>query len=121
MTKQEIETLGQHEMNEHGLSDWKMCAVYEEDDIGDEDDIAGTYGRAFLEEKLIWVNMRYADNSTLVREILLHEIAHALIGQREGDQHGQEFWVKLREIGGSVDPIADSAPAQGAYAKSLVL
>jgi hypothetical protein len=27
---------------------------------------------------------------TLVREILLHEIAHALLGQREADQHGEE-------------------------------
>jgi len=70
--------------------------------MGDEDDIAGRYGRAFHEEKLTWVNMRYAEDPKLVREILLHEIAHALLGQREGDQHGEEFWVKLREIGGSV-------------------
>jgi len=32
----------------------------------------------------------------------LHEIAHALLGQREGDQHREEFRVKLREIGGSL-------------------
>lgn len=70
--------------------------------MGDEDDIAGRYGRAFHEERLIWVNMRYADDPTLVREILLHEIAHALLGLREGDQHGEEFRVKLREIGGGL-------------------
>jgi hypothetical protein len=100
MTKQEIEALGQAMVKEHGLSDWTVRAVYEQDDMGDEDDIAGRYGRAFHEERLIWVNMRYADDPTLVREILLHEIAHALLGRREGDQHGKEFRVKLREIGG---------------------
>jgi hypothetical protein len=102
MTKQEIEDLGQAMVKEHGLSDWTVRAVYEQDDMGDEDDIAGSYGRAFHEERLIWVNMRYADDPTLVREILLHEIAHALLGRREGDQHGREFRVKLREIGGGL-------------------
>ena len=101
MTKHEIEALGQAMLEEHRLSDWAVRAVYEEDDIGDEDDIAGRYGRAFHMERLIWVNMRYADNPTLVREILLHEIAHALLGQREGDQHDAKFQVKLREIGGT--------------------
>lgn len=108
MTKQEIEALGEAMLNEHGLSGWITRAVYEQDDMGDEDDIAGSYGRAFHEEKLIWVNMRYANDPTLVREILLHEIAHALLGQREGDQHDQEFWAKLWEIGGClVDTSAD--------------
>lgn len=51
---------------------------------------------------MIWVNMRYADDPTLVREILLHEIAHALLGQREGDQHGEEFRFNLRAIGGAL-------------------
>jgi hypothetical protein len=102
MTKQEIEALGQAMLNEHRLPDWAVRAVYEQDDMGDEDDIAGRYGRAFHEERLIWVNMRYADDPTLVREILLHEIAHALLGQREGDQHGEAFRFKLRTIGGSV-------------------
>jgi len=101
MTKHEIEALGQAMLEEHRLSDWAVRAVYEEDDMGDEDDITGRYGRAFHKERLIWVNMRYADNPTLVREILLHEIAHALLGQREGDQHDAKFQVKLREIGGT--------------------
>ena len=75
MTKQEIEALGQAMVKEHGLSDWTVRAVYEQDDMGDEDDIAGSYGRAFHEERLIWVDMRYAEDPTLVGEILLHEIA----------------------------------------------
>lgn len=100
MTKNQIEVLGQAMLEEHGLPEWTVRAVYEQDDMGDEDDIAGRYGRAFREERLIWVNMRYAADPTLVREILLHEIAHALLGAREGDQHGEEFWAKLWEIGG---------------------
>ncbi|HSY99186.1 MAG TPA: hypothetical protein VK788_06805 [Terriglobales bacterium] len=89
MTKQEIEALGQAMVKEHGLSDWTVRAVYEQDDMGDEDDIAGSYGRALHEERLIWVNMRYGDDPTLVREILLHETAHALLGQREGVSTGR--------------------------------
>jgi hypothetical protein len=101
MTKQEIEDLGQAMLEHHGLSDWRIRAVYEEDDMGDEDDIAGSYGRTYYEEKLIWINMRYADDPTLVRKILFHEIAHALVGPCEGDQHDEEFRVKLREIDGT--------------------
>jgi len=41
MTKHEIESLGQAMLEEHRLSDWAVRAVYEEDDMGDEDDIAG--------------------------------------------------------------------------------
>ena len=32
----------------------------------------------------------------------VHEITHALLGGREGDRHGKEFRVKLREIGGGL-------------------
>jgi len=112
--KQEIEDLGQAMLEHHGLSDWRIRAVYEEDDMGDEDDIAGSYGRTYYEEKLIWINIRYADDPTLVREILLHEIAHALLGQREDDQHGEEFRCKLRAIGGSLveEPTAARLPGQ---------
>jgi len=103
MTRPEIEGLGESMLKEHGLHDWTVRAVSEEYDTGDpEDDIKGSYGRTYFEERLIWVNMRYADDPTLVREILLHEIAHALIGQQKGDQHGEEFQVKLREIGGTL-------------------
>jgi hypothetical protein len=52
MTKQEIEALGQAMLREHGLPEWTVRAVYEQDDMGDEDDIAGRYGRAFHEERL---------------------------------------------------------------------
>src|ERR1043166_2939071 len=63
MTKQEIEALGQAMLNEHGLSDWRVRAV-SEDGSCDEDDIAGSYGRTYHEERLIWVNLRYATDPT---------------------------------------------------------
>lgn len=111
MTKQRIEALGQATLNEHGLPDRRVRAVREEDDTGDpEDDIGGRYGCVFYDERLILVNMRYSDDPMLVREILLHEITHALRGKREGDPHGDEFRRKLREIGGGrlVAPTAAS-------------
>jgi hypothetical protein len=99
MTKQEIEALGQVMLKEHGLADWTVRAVYEEDDTGDpEDDIEGSRGRCYYEEKLIWVSMGYADDALMVREILLHEIAHALL--TPGTGHGQEFQAKVKEIAG---------------------
>lgn len=98
MTKQEIEALGQAMLKEYGLSDWTVRAVREEDDDGDpEDDIEGSRGRCYYGEKLIWVNVRYADDALLVRDILLHEITHALLGPGTG--HGQEFRAKAKELG----------------------
>jgi len=93
------------------LSDWSARAVGDEDHTGDpEDDIEGSRGLCYYEEKLIWVNIRYADDALMVREILLHEITHALLGQRKGDQHGEEFWVKLREISSLIEsPTAASS------------
>jgi hypothetical protein len=44
----------------------------------------------------------YADDPTLVRKILFHEIPHALVGPCEDDQHGEKFRVKLRAIDGSL-------------------
>jgi hypothetical protein len=99
MTKQEIEALGKAMLTEHGLSDWTVRAVREEDDTGDpEDDIEGSRGRCYYDEKLIWVNMRYAGDAPMVREILLHEITHALVG-RISNSHGPEFCTKAKEIG----------------------
>jgi hypothetical protein len=98
MIKREIEDLGQAMLEHHGLTDWRVRAVYEEDDMGDEDDIAGSYGRTYYAEKLIWLNMRYAGDALVVREILLHEIAHALVGQNP-NPHGPEFCAKAKEIG----------------------
>jgi hypothetical protein len=110
--KQQIDALGQALLKAHGLFDWKVAAVREEDDMGDDDDIAGSYGCAFHDDKLVWVNMRYADDPMLVREILLHEIAHALLGQREGDSHDEVFRAKLREIGGDRNLVDRTHPLQ---------
>jgi hypothetical protein len=110
--KQQIEALGQAMLKKHGLFDWKVAAAREEDDMYYDDEISGHYGLAFLDEKLIWVNMRYADDPVLIREILLHEIAHALLGEREGDSHDEVFRAKLREIGGDRNLLDRTHPLQ---------
>lgn len=74
---------------EFGLEGWKVVVVHEDDDLGDDDDIRGSYGRCYLDEKLIWINGRYAGSPELVEDILRHEIAHALLGG--GAEHGPEF------------------------------
>ena len=85
-------------LRERELSDRTVRAVYEQDNMGDEDDIEGSLGRCYYEEKLIWVNMRYAGDAMVVREILLHEITHALVCKNP-NPHGPEFRVKAKEIG----------------------
>ena len=42
----------------------------------------------------------------------VHEITHALLGGREGDRHGKEFRVKLREIGGGLIQVTFIAVAR---------
>jgi hypothetical protein len=105
MTRQEIESLGRAMLEEHGLPDWSARAVREDDDMGDEDDIAGYRGRCYYDERLIWVNMRYADDAHMVRQILLHEITHAILVP--GTDHGQEFRAKAREIGLGSDGLVE--------------
>jgi hypothetical protein len=97
MTRQEIEALGQSMLVECGLDGWRVRGVYEIDDMGDEDDIGGSRGRCHYAEKLIWVNMRYADDPDMIRKILQHEITHALLPPGVG--HGAEFLAKAKEIG----------------------
>jgi len=50
--------------------------------------------------RLTSLNHSFTLDPMLVREILLHEITHALLGKHEGDPHGEEFRAKLRDIGG---------------------
>jgi len=92
--KQEIEDEGAALLAEHGLSGWRVVAVSEEDDLGDEDDIAGSRGRCLHDERVIWINLRYEDDA---RNILLHEIAHALCPNDYG--HGAEWAETARRIG----------------------
>jgi hypothetical protein len=76
---------------ERGLEGWEVRGAHEEDDI------SGRYGHCFFEEKLIWVNMRYAGGKSLVYEILRHEIAHALSGKAS---HGPAFRAALERLKG---------------------
>jgi hypothetical protein len=88
--------LGADLLAKFGLDGWKVIVVREEDDMGDEDDIAGRYGCCFLDDKLIWVNSRYADLPELVEDIIRHEITHALL---QSTDHGPMFVEMARHIG----------------------
>lgn len=79
-------------MDKHGLQDWKLewC-----------DHMENASGRCFFAPKVIVLD-RFDVLDTAarnIREIILHEIAHALVGP-DVDSHGQEWWEKLLEIGG---------------------
>ncbi|HUJ30701.1 MAG TPA: SprT-like domain-containing protein [Candidatus Acidoferrum sp.] len=92
-----VETRAAALLSQFGLENWKVVVVYEEDDLGDEDDIRGSYGRCYFSDKLIWVNGGYADSPELVDEIVRHEIAHALLGG--GADHGPEFVAMAKKVG----------------------
>jgi hypothetical protein len=70
-------------LKEHGWCHWTVRAVYERDDLGGEDDIAGRNGRAFRQERLIWVNMRCAADDAGSRSFAVR-IAHARLGPPGG-------------------------------------
>jgi hypothetical protein len=106
MTRREIEALGAEMLKAVGESGWAVKGVREEDDLGDEDDIVGSRGRCYYDDRLIWVNMRYADDESMVREILEHEIAHAVLGRRQPGhaKHDQLFYDMLAEVRAKVSP-----------------
>ena len=109
MTKQEIEALGKVMLEDHGLRDCGVRAVCEEDDTGDpEDDIGGRYGCAFYEERLIWVNMRYADDPTVLLEACLFRAT------------GSDALSKTRRLGRFIVGDLVARP-QLAWAASVVL
>jgi hypothetical protein len=99
MTRAEVETLGSTILRLAGLDGWRVRGVYERDDVGDEDDIAGSRGRCYFDEQLIWINMRYARDEQEVRQILAHEIAHARVGPREAhDRAFEDEWERMKRI-----------------------
>lgn len=93
----QIERKGRALLTHFRLEGWRVKVAYEEDDLGEEDDIRGRYGRCFVDEKLIWVNGRYAGSPQLVEDILRHEIAHALLGG--GADHGAQFVAMAKKVG----------------------
>jgi hypothetical protein len=59
MAQAEVEALGSGMLRAARLDGRRVRGVYERDDLGDEDDIAGSRGRCYLGGRLIWINMRY--------------------------------------------------------------
>jgi hypothetical protein len=91
------ENRGRVLLKRFGLEGWKVIVVHEQHDTGDDDDIRGSYGRCIFDDKLIWVNGRYAGSPELVEDIIRHEIAHALL--QGGADHGLEFVEMARKVG----------------------
>lgn len=94
--QEQIERKGRAMLTHFRLDSWRVKVACEEDDTGNEDNIKGSYGRCFVDEKLIWLNGRYAGSPQLVEDIIRHEIAHALL--RGGANHGPEFVAMAKKV-----------------------
>lgn len=88
MTKQDIENKALELMAQHGLSDWNFKFITTKRVIG----------RCTYSKKLIQYSVNFLDNTEAeIKDTLLHEIAHALVGYNHGHD---KFWKdKASEIG----------------------
>ena len=90
----EMEINGNALLDAHGLQDWRISfenlrnAVYAPNE-GD----GGFWGQCDFVFKVIRIDYRIGRR---FRQIMLHEIAHALVGQ---PGHGEEWIKKAEEIG----------------------
>jgi hypothetical protein len=91
----QAERLARSLMDEHGLWDWTFKFSTR---------LRTTMGYCEAPTRTIGMSQQYveANTKTVVRSVILHEIAHALVGDNMG--HGPEFQAKAIEIGG--DPSA---------------
>lgn len=80
-------------MDEHGLSEngWSFCF----------NNNRSTLGLCKYEPKVIELSVHFVDGARMseVRDIILHEIAHALVGWEAG--HGSVWKQKAIQIGGT--------------------
>lgn len=93
----EARTLGLKLMGEYGLSHWGFGF----------DGAKRRLGACWLGRKRITLSRHFVElnEPELVRDVILHEIAHALT---PGDGHGAQFKRKAREIGCSASASIDS-------------
>lgn len=99
----QAEALAKSLMNEHGLHDWAFSMANTRRRIGECMVPFKHYaGRIRLSAPFVKINTEAA-----VRQIILHEIAHALVGPHR--QHDEVFQAKCREIGGDPARLHDSA------------
>lgn len=86
-------------MNGHGLLDWSFGF----------DNARRRCGRCLHRQKRITLSRHYVRLNVLeeITDTILHEIAHALVGFREG--HGPLWQAKCREIGAQPQRCADKS------------
>lgn len=88
MNETEVIHLGNSLLKEHNLEDW----------IIDISKTQSCIGQCFYHEKTIKFSKFFLDNSEeKIKNIILHEIAHALVGPQHG--HNRVFKNKCYEIG----------------------
>lgn len=98
-TKQEwIYKLFHQLSREHGLGGWRLEVIYHEHDH------EKWYGLTIPDKKLIRIETFFSNRHTrdTTREVLLHEICHALAGDKAyAEQHNEEFQKRLIAMGGT--------------------
>ena len=86
---EKIEKYADQQLEKHGLSSWRFVF----------DNAARRYGACFYEDKVISMSEQFCLKSTKedIKDVLLHEIAHALVGEEHG--HDAVWRTKAFEIG----------------------
>jgi len=89
MNRSEAYALGRSLMDEHGLGHWSLYF----------DRAKRRLGQTRFSRREIGLSEEYVANNAehLVRDTILHEIAHALVGSQHG--HNATWRAKCREIG----------------------
>ena len=90
MLAEEVRLLARELMDDHGLESWSV-------EINPR--LRTTFGRCNHNRQLIDINWYHCTRSEAdtIRDTILHEIAHALVGRRQGHNH---VWrAKAIEIG----------------------
>lgn len=91
MNRQEATQITRDLMNDNGLNDWKLRLIT---------DVKTPFlGRCAESQQCIYLNAHHIDqhHSELVKDTVLHEIAHALVGVKHG--HDEIWRAKAKELG----------------------
>ena len=98
----EIRGLARTIMDQHGLDNWRFGWLRHPD----------TVGYRLHERKTLYVNQECARRCSVevIREAILHEVAHALVGE---NHHHDEAWrAKALELGASGERWFQQAPEE---------
>lgn len=104
MNTTEAATLARRLMNEHGLRDWTF----------QYDRSKRRFGQCRYSSKEIGLSpaLTYKNTEEIVKDVILHEIAHALVGP-DVPSHGDEWQAKCVEIGARPQARYDTKEVEG--------